>query len=650
MESSQAVFPIKPQDLEPFTERASRLLVGVKWQPKGQGTKAAPAAGEVAWRDSTTAPPTLEERSVLKGAQRTSRDSVLLSPGANEALHALRQGLRIGMYASKAYTQFSGLEQLVQLNERGGLTEEQKGEFRAKYHTASAIAVFASAYYTTWRLRQYRAEDLASVTIPFAGVPEVNLQDPVRAVECLVFYYAQELEQNGSVWGELELLKFSNLYFQAVVDELLMRSSSLKFAEPFTNQSYKLVGTEFSLAGFSTELLKGGVSVEFNRVSLEEIVGNRDAKHEARRMAARMLCYDFESKRNPFLELGGFAPVTMGYGEPGTGKSLLIGALATLLHDYCQNLGLPFLFWPMPDTVVSTFQGGSAERMLEWMKVFRDPSRIIYAPIDDAENNLEERSRQGVSAGVREVIAVFLRNTEGAYAIQRGNVLIQLLTNLPDQIDKAVLSRIQKRFYIGGARTYEDFIDQDYLWYRKYQKLAPDLVKMSPPTDYTYLAGQKELQALSELKDADQAGNEAVSQLLASVKGSCDPASHAFFGRLFVEAKKRFPLFSSRDLRNIQKAIDGRILDFELPEEWFQDRATFCDQPYETKRAMILEIMQGALGGISFAELRLQESVKYLNNLVVINESGSSRRIEQLAQELLERRTALKRIEEVEKT
>jgi hypothetical protein len=50
----------------------------------------------------------------------------------------------------------------------------------------------------------------------------------------------------------------------------------------------------------------------------------------------------------------------------------------------------------MPDTIVSTFQAALAERMMKWMSVTRDPTRIIYAPIDDAENNLEERTR-GVS-------------------------------------------------------------------------------------------------------------------------------------------------------------------------------------------------------------------------------------------------------------
>ena len=41
-------------------------------------------------------------------------------------------------------------------------------------------------------------------------------------------------------------------------------------------------------------------------------------------------------------------------------------------------------------------------------KITNYKNKIIFAPVDDAENNLEERTRKGVSAGVRELIGVFL--------------------------------------------------------------------------------------------------------------------------------------------------------------------------------------------------------------------------------------------------
>ena len=47
-------------------------------------------------------------------------------------------------------------------------------------------------------------------------------------------------------------------------------------------------------------------SVEFNKIKFEQIVGNRDAKHFARRLTERLLSYDFTAKKNPFQELRWF--------------------------------------------------------------------------------------------------------------------------------------------------------------------------------------------------------------------------------------------------------------------------------------------------------------------------------------------------------
>ena len=467
MDSNISSVPITQQELAQFQERASRLLMSVKWvaKPWSQGAPPVNAPGTVAWRETSIEQSLQEELSLMSLGKAIGKDPLLLSPAVNHTLTTIRQGMMIGMHLSKMYTKFSGLDQLVLQNGKGSLTELQKIEFRNKYQTASAVAIFSSAYSILWELSQYRRDEVSNVRVEVGSLPEIFLQDPVRSLECMTYYFASFVQKSGAVKTELEFVKAVMLLAEAHIDEIKRRLESLQHTEAFTAQIYKLENSEFRVQGFTVELSGQFQSMDFNRVSLEEIVGNREAKHMARRIAGRLLCYDIKTKRNPIQDLGGLSAITMGFGEPGTGKSLLISALATMIDDYCKELGIPFLFWPMPDTVVSTYQGGSAERMMAWMSALKDPTKIIYAPIDDAENNLEDRSRQGVSAGVREVIAVFLRNTEGAYAIHRGNALIQLFTNIPDQIDKAVMSRINDRAYIGGATTREDFLDQDYLWY-----------------------------------------------------------------------------------------------------------------------------------------------------------------------------------------
>lgn len=629
MDSSISTVPILAADLLAYQERANRLLISVKWSAKPFGDPAKPSApGVVAWRDSSAPSTHQEELSLVNVLRQIAKDPVLLPDGMNHTLSVVRQGLCVGMHLSKLYTKFSGLDQLAQLNAKGGLAELQKVEFRNKYQTASAVAVFGAASYVIWDLSQYRADEVRSLSLEIPSLPEVSLQDPVRALECFVFYLAALTANTGMVNGELAFVKAALLYSQAAATELIRRSDSLEYAEPFRAQVYQLEKSEFRVNGFTLENPGERTSVEFNRVRLDEIVGNREVKHQARRLASRLLCYDVAAKRNPMHELGGLPTITMGFGEPGTGKSLLIAALATMLDEYCSRLGVPFLFWPMPDTVVSTFQGGSAERMMSWMNALKDPAKIIYAPIDDAENNLEDRSRQGVSSGVREVVAVFLRHTEGAYAIHRGNALVQLFTNLPDQIDKAVLSRISDRASISGAVSRADFLDQDYLWHRKYTKLSDGFVNMKAPKDYEFLSAQAPLKTLSEVSAGAREPKEPrVRKIFEQVLSKQRPDSHEFFASLFVAVKQAFPLFTSRDIRNIQRAVDGRVLDFDFPESWFDDPELFFKKSYDQKREMLVVLMKENMGALSFADIRLEETVRYLDGVATIAETGKERRI-----------------------
>ena len=634
--ASQAAIPIEHRQLRELADRANRLLKEVKWTPKTPAPAAAPARpGAPEWRDSTTAPALEQRVSLLAVAHQIGRDPVILSDDAHRVLSVVRRGIQIGAHLSMLYAKASNLETLIEQNQRGGLADAQKAEFRSKYQTAAAIALFSLAYSVAWELASYKAEETANLQIDLGPLPEVTLRSPVEAIDCALYYYGAFLEKSGAVHGDLELVKATSLYFRTVLDELALRTGSLEFTEPFTTRTYKLEGSELTIDGFATDLSGVEVSIEFNRVELAQIVGNRDAKHYARRLAERLVCYDPAAKRNPMYDLGGLSLVNLGHGEPGTGKSMIIAAVATLLADHCSRLGIPFLFWPMPDTIVSTFQGGSAERMMKWMSATRDPTRIIYAPIDDAENNLEERTRQGVSAGVREVIAVFLRNTEGAYAVHRGNCVIELYTNLPDQIDKAVMSRIVQRTYIGGAKDWHDFLDQDHLWWKRYRDLDPSFVTLADPPDYAYLANQRQAKSLSEVvRHADRPADAAIHAIFERVRARYEPTEQVFFAELFAAVKAEFPYFTSRDLRNIQRAVDGRIMDFDFPPEWLENPETFFRTAYDRKVAMIRELMRANMGGLSFGDIRLQEAIRYLDNMVRIADAGRRRRIDEAAEQL----------------
>ncbi|MDX1470470.1 MAG: AAA family ATPase, partial [Flavobacteriaceae bacterium] len=487
-----------------------------------------------------------------------------------------------------------------------------------------------TAYYILHQLQGIASDDLSVMKTKFAGLPEVSLMSPSKGLACALYYYDKYLGHPEIITKDQDVVDFTVVYFEALQEEIQLRKSSLEYTETIVDRTYKLESSEFAVSGWENVFTGAATSVEFNKIQFEQIVGNRDAKHFARRLTERLLSYDFVAKKNPFQELGGFIPIFMGYGIPGTGKSMLIAAIATRLKEHSDILEIPFLFHPMPDTLISTYQGGSAEKMVNWMKPLQDPTKIIFAPVDDAENNLQERTAQGVSAGVKEVIGVFLRYTEGAYAVNYGNSSIGLFTNLPETLDKAVISRIQGRFKIDGARTEVDFIDQDYLWWKKIEETIPGFVNMNDPKNYKYLSAQGLAENLGEILSTPQEPvEERLNRVYEKVKQATSKDSHEFYAKLYKEVQEVFPFFSSRDVRNIQSAVSLRLTDFDLERDWFENPGTYFKKDYETKVNMLRELMRDNMKGLDFSEIRRQEVIRYLDNVATIADVDFKRKVEE---------------------
>ncbi|MCL8005911.1 AAA family ATPase [Gelidibacter japonicus] len=636
-----STFPIKQNDLDMLRDEAASYLKSIQWE-QGQRAKNKDKDAKDdsillylsrANNGSNMAETTSVSKTILELKKRLLPDSIAIPVLLNQTLYAVQEGLTLGIWIKDSYYDASGLSSL---NERkASLDSMGKREYESKMHTATAFMLFSAAYNILHNLKPYASDDLSVMKQKFAGIPEVSLLSPLKGVACTLFYYDKYLGHPEIIKSDKDVADFTVVFFEALIDEIQMRKSTLEYQETIVDRTYKLEHTEFAISGWNNVFAGAAKSVEFNKIKFEQIVGNKDAKHFARRLTERMLSYDFTAKKNPFQELGGFMPVFMGYGIPGTGKSMLIAAIATKLKEHCDHLEIPFLFHPMPDTLISTFQGGSAEKMVEWMKPMQDPSKLIFAPIDDAENNLQERTAQGVSAGVKEVIGVFLRYTEGAYAVNYGNSSIGLFTNLPEMLDKAVISRVQGRFKIDGARTEHDFLDQDHLWWRKLQNTMPDFVNMKDPYHYNYLQDQGLAKNMGEILSAvDKPSEERVHAVYDQVEKQFQTDEHQFYAHLYKEIQKVFPFFSSRDVRNIQSAISLRLTDFDLEPSWFDNPEIYFKQTYETKFNMLQELMRANMKGLDFSEIRRQEVVRYLDNVATIADTDFKRQVDSRVNQL----------------
>ncbi|MDX6747809.1 AAA family ATPase [Polaribacter sp. PL03] len=635
-----STFPIKQNELDMLRDEASGYLKSIQWEQSNRAKnkdKDTKDQSILLYLSRANAGSNVEVTSVSKTIlalkKRLLPDSIAIPVYLNQTLYAVQEGITLGIWIKDSYYDSSGLSSL---NERkAALDSNGKREYESKMQTATAFQLFATSYKILHDLKPHASDDLSVMKQKFAGIPEVSLLSPLKGIACSLFYFDKYLGHPDIVKSDKDVIDFTVVFYEALIYEIQLRKSSLEYLETIVDRTYKLEKSDFAVSGWENTFSGTAKSIEFNKIQFEQIVGNKDAKHFARRLTERMLSYDFEAKKNPFQELGGFMPVFMGYGIPGTGKSMLIAAIATRLKEHSDNLDIPFLFHPMPDTLISTFQGGSAEKMVEWMKPMQDPTKLIFAPIDDAENNLQERTSQGVSAGVKEVIGVFLRYTEGAYAVNYGNSSIGLFTNLPEMLDKAVISRVQGRFKIDGARTEHDFLDQDYIWWKKFEKTIPDFVNMENPANYQFLKDQGLAKNMGDiLNSVAKPSEERVLQAYDKAEKLHKTNHHLFFATLYQEIQQIFPFFSSRDVRNIQSAISLRLTDFDLEQDWFENPETYFKQNYDTKFNMLQELMKSNMKGLDFSEIRRQEVVRYLDNVATIADTDFKRKVDSRVNQL----------------
>ncbi len=621
---------ITSADLQPYMEWADQIMKQAKWKSAKHVTRSGSGALSV-----VAIPPAeqiVESLNLMDLALAISGSQTILTPEANMVVSTIRDGMCMGMYLAEQYRKRSGYDVLQQQNGLRALSGAQIPEFNAKASVASAIAVFGAAAYVTHELSGYKDNVVSSIKIDFPGVPEISFKSSQNGLMSVVYHFASYCSDGTSIVNNgLELVRLAQLYFEAIMQEIHLKEGSFSYKEPFTEVSYRFENSEFIVHGFKPLDHASITSVEFKKVKFDEIVGNRRGKHLAIRAAMMLCCYDPLRKRNPFLDvMGSFQNIRMGFGVAGTGKSLLIAAIATKMAELSDKIGLPFLFHPMPNAMVSTYQGGSDQNMDDWMKRLRDTDKIIYAPIDDAENHFMDRTRQGTSEGSRGMIGVFLRNTEGATAIDIGNHIIDLMTNLPEIVDPAVLSRVKTKFPIDGTRTVEDAYDQFYLWHRRFATLDKSFVDLSHTGGYVYLDAQRSLRSLVDLEETEglyTVKDPKIAEAVESAMKKYPPTDDGFFAVLCHEVQAAYPMFSSRDIRNIQSAVDARVSDFDLPIEWFDDPKSFYSLEYDRKVELIREQVIKNMRGLKFSQMLHQEALRYLDTFAGIKNVEFERQV-----------------------
>ena len=632
--AEQSYIPITEADLSNIKQVVGSLLHKVSWTDVSKATKAIDSDGLggsiLARRKVFGGTGNIGQASVSLYAlsQNLSKNTNLLNEDANMVLNAIQNGLALGTYVAKQFRKSSGLIKIEAKNAES-LSEDEQAEIEEKKITQARILLYTSANYIVWKLDQYKPDDISTLIMSLDENPSISLNGSVNAMNSSLYFFGKFVEESSKVNSTIGLVKAALIYFERVLSIVESEIETSQYAEYFTTKKYRYDGTSFVITGFERAAFGQVSSVEVKNIRMEDIVANSEGRKSNMRQIERLLCYDLEEKKNPWLELGGLPGFTMKYGPPGTGKSMLIAASYNYGKERADSIGVPFVMLPLPRTLISSLQGETAKKMEIFDRKLKNPNVITYSPWDDCENLLGDRSRSGASEGQGHIVSAVLTMTEGATAVNNGNHFIQIFTNLPDILDAAILSRVQSRVLLGGPQSYEDFLALDYLWWKSHEKQVNGILGKNLPQRPEYAKSMDIPDYLAEIQFDETYLREEVLEIAETAKKKFDHTSDPRFFAYFQELmSKRFVYWTAREDRNVHSAVDFILMDFDMPQDFFGDRKHFFDKPFATRVDILTDLKRSRAKEVDIYKIWYQEMMKQASSLINIKNSEMDRKIE----------------------
>ncbi len=330
-------------------------------------------------------------------------------------------------------------------------------------------------------------------------------------------------------------------------------------------------------------------ALTFSPIRPEEIVGNRNAKRKIIRYIDRLMLYDAVQQMNPILELGGLAWTSLYDGLPGTGKSSLFRLAMTLLKEKSEQVGGKFAIFTIDQSIKDEYYGKTGKILLQRLSITQNSGILSLGVLDDID--LLTSSRDDAQGADNDINNILMQYLDGVFTVRRGNVINFAASNKPTGLDEALRNRFNDRLLIDGPTTAEDFADICLILGGKLFKKGLVTIEDGYPPFATQISA-----------GGNQENTENIAAYMAEEFTTRKQASLLEFGQFMAELKQRNPRITGRSSRAIIEAIKERSADFDIPQEWFSNRAIYFEQPYDRKVQMLTELYRPITPDILFQE------------------------------------------------
>lgn len=587
-------------------ERALALLEGFDHTPRIASVQAAPSAERSAGigtrRRFRTTTPGLASRPTARPEGVRLRDRIedmgegLVTPLEATAIQGLRRALAIALAVSEEFAARTALGKLKRENLAGSLSGADQTAFRNLLEADGLIVGHVFANTLAFLLAPHR--DSAAVEV--GAAEEILPENAPLMLEGLLWEIDQRIATLAT--DDPTLIAVLSAQAEQVMERIALRAAEAPVGA-FADHRTRIEADNLTLDGFAPATRAKGKPLTMQFKKPHEVVGNHIAKHQALKLSKMLMAYDFEARKNPFVELGGFIFTFMGDGAPGTGKTTLIQMMAGLIHGYAEVAGVGFRYENLSTESIDSYQGKSAQNAKAFINGVLDPSVIGFGTIDDIDQLAGKRGDRQASAGQLEITAVLMESFAGANTVVRGNCTFGMFSNYPENVDDALRQRAGARFLVDGPQTRDDYIDILSLLMGKNHDI--------PLGDHELFAAQEITRAVAASFERHnrpaEAGLAEVFDRVAGQIGELDTI--AKIGTYLKGIQEADPRFTGRSIKNITDAVKVRAMDFELPDAWFETPEAFMLLPYQRKFDMIAEMRQPIT-----TEMVIQEVNRYADS------------------------------------
>ena len=380
------------------------------------------------------------------------------------------------------------------------------------------------------------------------------------------------------VQSPADLVSVSKQYWEAVAKKVVEEAKKHPdLCAPLEHVTF--THNKFVITGLSTTDQIDLKVISWQRVELNEVVGDPDVNLTLVRLCDRLALYDPTVGKNPFCEFGGLIESILLDGPPGTGKTTRMRLMMTQLERRAQQVGLPYVFKSITaDQVKSEWYGRTAQLIAQLLEVVKDPLSLSLLFVDDIDLLLTgDRSAAGNNGADLDIMKALMDFFSGTGTNYTGNYIAVAATNKPTATDPALRQRFVYPAMILGPKSMEDYADLAYQELKGFAKTGKLQLGMS--TKYHPLS-RRPITKLEEIYDP---------ALLAKYKHKKN-GSWEDIGDLCVQLNRKDPKFTGRSVKNGVKVAIARAADFEVPKEWFENPNLFRIKNWEEKIELVRDL------------------------------------------------------------